>query len=144
MRIFLVDDSTQFLDRLKAILVSLEGIEVIGIANDLPEALQSIRAALPDVVFLDLQLPSGSGMKILQMIKDENLGVNVVVITNYAYPQYRKKCAEAGAYAFLDKSTDFSKVPQVISTLSELHRKARGRIPPDSMTSPSEPKVRVS
>lgn len=142
MRIYLVDDSVQFLDRLLAILVPLQGIEVIGSANDLPEAISSIRADRPDVVFLDLQLPSGSGMKILQTIKNEKLDVNVVVLTNYAYPQYRKKCAEDGAYAFLDKSTDFSKVPQIISALSELHEKVRGE--PHNLTPPSEPKVRVS
>ncbi len=144
MRILLVDDSVQFLDRLKAILVSLEGIEIIGSANDLPEALQTIRTTHPDVVLLDLQLPSGSGMKVLQMVKNEKLDVNVVVLTNYAFPQYRKKCVEAGAYAFLDKSTDFSKVPQVISALADLQEKGRGRFPPDNLTSPSEPKVRVS
>ncbi len=144
MRVFLVDDSAQFLDRLKAILVPLEGIELIGSANDLPEAIRTIRADRPDVVFLDLQLPSGSGMKVLQMIKNEKLDVNVVVLTNYAFPQYRKKCAEDGAYAFLDKSTDFSNIPQVISALSGLHEKTRGRLPPDNLQSPSEPKLRVS
>jgi DNA-binding NarL/FixJ family response regulator len=143
MRIFLVDDSPEVLDRLKSILLSLEGIEVIGSADDLPDALRLIRDARPDLVFLDLRLPSGSGMKVLHMIKQENLGVDVVVLTNYAFPQYRKKCAEAGAYAFLDKSTDFSKVPQVITSLLELHEKARRRISPGNLPSPSEPKVKV-
>jgi DNA-binding NarL/FixJ family response regulator len=143
MRVFLVDDSPQVLDRLKSTLVSLDGIEVIGSAGDLPDALQVIRTSRPDLVILDLRLPSGSGIKVLQMIKQENLGVDVVVLTNYAFPQYRQKCTEAGAYAFLDKSTDFAKVPQVITTLAELHEKTRRGFPPGKLPSPSEPKLRV-
>ncbi len=143
MRVFLVDDSPQVLDRLKSILLSLDGIDVIGSADDLPEALSRIRSSRPDLVILDLRLPSGSGIKVLQMIKTENLGVDVVVLTNYAFPQYRKKCAETGAYAFLDKSTDFAMVPQVITSLAELHEKARRGFPPGTLPPPSEPKLRV-
>jgi DNA-binding NarL/FixJ family response regulator len=143
MRIFLVDDSAQVLDRLKSILLPLQGVELIGSADDIAAGLDSIRAIRPDVVFLDLRLPSGSGMKLLQMIKEENLGAEVVVLTNYAFPQYRKKCAEAGAFAFLDKSTDFAIVPQIIAALAETKENARGGLPSDDMLSPSEPKIRV-
>jgi DNA-binding NarL/FixJ family response regulator len=143
MKIFLVDDSMQVVERLKAMLALLPGIEVIGSATDLPEALHSIRTARPDVVLLDLRLPSGSGMQVLQMIKNEKLGTIVVVLTNYAFPQYRKRCEEAGAYAFLDKSRDFTAVPQVLRALADLHNQARGPFPPQDLTSPTEPKVRV-
>jgi DNA-binding NarL/FixJ family response regulator len=37
----------------------------------------------------------------------------VIMLTNYPYPQYRKKCADAGADFFFDKSTEFDKIAEV-------------------------------
>ena len=118
MRVFLVDDSEQVLQHIRAMLTALPEIEVIGSAADVPEAIQSIKTKRPDVVLLDLHLPSGSGMQVLRMIKNEKLKTITIVLSNYAFPQYRESCAEAGAYAFLDKSTDFMKVPEVLNSLS--------------------------
>ena len=42
-----------------------------------------------------------------------------VVLTNYPYPHYRKKCLEAGAKYFLDKSTEFSKIPEILEKIQE-------------------------
>ena len=94
-------------------------------------------------MLLDLNLPSGSGIKVLQMIKNEMPGVVAVVLTNYAFPQYRKKCAEAGAYAFLDKSTDFNKVPQLLSELSKSGGHPAGTRPILDSIDQSEPKAKV-
>jgi DNA-binding NarL/FixJ family response regulator len=144
MKVFLVDDSAQVVERLMAMLTAVPGIEVIGSAADLPEAIHLVRTARPDIVILDLNLPSGSGIRLLQAIKTGKLEVKAIVLTNYAFPQYRNKCLEAGAYAFLDKSTDFAIVPQVLIALSQPHEH-----PPDSPStknsaSRSEPRVKIS
>jgi DNA-binding NarL/FixJ family response regulator len=119
MKVLLVDDSPQVIECLKEMLVPLEGIDLIGHAGDIPEALSMIREAKPDVVLLDLNLPSGSGIEVLGTIKKEMPAVSIMVLTNYAFPQYKKRCLNLGAYAFLDKSTDFMKIPQLIRTLTD-------------------------
>jgi len=43
----------------------------------------------------------------------------VIVFTNYPYPQYRRKCIDAGADFFFDKSTEFDKVTEVLKQLSQ-------------------------
>ncbi len=117
MKIFLTDDSLAIIDRLREMLSTLPGFQITGSATDAPEALRSIRNARPDAVILDLELPTGSGLDLLWSIKLEMPGTIVVVLTNHAFPQYRKKCVEAGADAFLDKSTQFTEVPQVLRQL---------------------------
>lgn len=114
MKVFLVDDSAQVIERLLEMLAPLPGVEVIGHAADIPEALLSLRAAIPDVVLLDLHLPSGSGIEVLEAIKREMPATIVIVLTNYTFPQYKQRCLGLGAYAFLDKSTDFTSVPEMI------------------------------
>lgn len=118
MKVLLIDDSALVVERLQGMLALLPGIEVIGHAADVSKALRSLRASRPDVVLLDLHLPGGSGIKILRTIKKETPRIIVIVLTNYAYPQYERMCTEAGAHSFLDKSKDFSRVPGVIQSLS--------------------------
>lgn len=143
MRVFLVDDSTKVIERLKEMLAPLPGVELVGTAADIPEAMPAIRVARPDVVLLDLHMPSGSGVEVLQALKQEMPAINVIVLTNYAFPQYEKKCMEAGAHAFLDKSTDFIKVPQVIQALSKQQGRLRPPHPSPGPESHSHRRIKV-
>jgi len=62
-------------------------------------------------------LRGGSGIDVLQDIKQGHAAPIVMILTNFPYPQYRKKCADAGADFFFDKSTEFDKVPEVLKKL---------------------------
>jgi len=112
MTVLLIDDSALVIERLQEMLLPLPGVELIGPAANIPEALRSVRVSSPDVVVLDLNLPGGSGVTVLKT------STIVIVLTNYAFPQYEKKCFEAGADLFLDKSKDFARVPRLIQKLS--------------------------
>jgi DNA-binding NarL/FixJ family response regulator len=113
MKVFIADDSAVLRERLAEMLSELPGIEIAGYAQDVPEALASIKRLNPDAVILDIRMPGGSGIDVLQDIKKDNRTTLVIVLTNFPYPQYRKKCLELGADYFFDKSTEFEKVPQV-------------------------------
>ena len=95
-----------------------EDIEVIGQAQDVPEVFEAIRTLKPDAVILDISMPGGSGIDVLKEIKRDAAAPIVVILTNYPYPQYRKRCAEEGAEFFFDKSTEFHLVSEVLRQLS--------------------------
>ena len=114
MRILIADDSSVVRERLVALLSELKDIEVVGQAEDAPAALDSIQALRPDVVILDIQMPGGNGIDVLQNIKQVQRPPVVIMLTNYPYPAYRKKCVEAGADFFLDKTMDFERVIEVL------------------------------
>jgi len=118
MKVFLIDDSPKVIERLQEMIAPIPGVELVGYAADIPGALRVFRTKCPDVVVLDLHLPGGNGIQVLQTIKKEKPETVVIVLTNCAFPQYEKKCAEAGAHSFLDKSKDFGRVPRVIQALS--------------------------
>jgi DNA-binding NarL/FixJ family response regulator len=117
VKVFIVDDSEIVIERLKTMLSEVKEIEVIGKANNPFDAINGIRTLHPDAVILDLQMPGGSGIGVLLSIKRDNSAPVVLVLTNYPYPQYRKKCMEAGADFFFDKSTEFERVPEVLNRL---------------------------
>ena len=113
--VFIVDDSDSIRQRLISLLATMSGVAVAGEAGNVPAAIDGIVATRPDVVLLDLNLGTGSGMQVLHAVTRQLPSVSVVVLTNHAEPQYRRACLKAGALHFLDKSTEFGCVRSVIS-----------------------------
>jgi len=100
-------------------LEDLEGVEIAGETGDAREAIGGIPLARPDVILLDIHLLGGSGIDVLHALKKREETPVIIVLTNYAYPQYRQKCLEAGADYFFVKSTEFDRV---IPTLEQIRR----------------------
>jgi DNA-binding NarL/FixJ family response regulator len=119
MRVFIADDSRVVVERLADLLKEVPGVQLVGRANDAPEAIHSIVKTNPDAVILDLQMPGGSGLDVLRSIRQTHPSVWVVICTNYPYPQYREECIAAGANYFLDKSAEFEKIPEILRDLTK-------------------------
>ncbi len=117
MKVFIADDSQVIRERLSALLSDIEGIEVIGEAKDGLEGRDAILEQKPDVVIVDLRMPWQNGLDMLRDIKESNPDIKVIILTNYPYPQYRRRCMEEGADYFFNKSSEFEKVPEVLAKL---------------------------
>jgi len=117
MRVFIADDSAVLRERLIEMLSEMKKVEVVGQAGDAIEAQESIIKLKPDLVILDIRMPSGSGIDVLQNIKEAGLTPKVIIFTNYPYPQYRKKCKALGVDFFFDKSSEFEKFTEVLKKL---------------------------
>jgi len=120
MKVFIADDSKVLRERLIEMLAELPDIEIIGQAQDVTGACTSIKKLNPDVVILDIRMPGGSGIDVLQEIKKDKQAPMVIILTNYPYPQYRKKCLGLGADYFFDKSTEFEKVTELFKQLRRM------------------------
>ena len=118
MKVFIADDSREIRNRIITMLSDIETIDMIGQAENVEDAINSIRKINPDVVILDIRMPGGSGIDVLENIDKRNRVPVVIMLTNYPYPQYRKKCMDAGADFFFDKSGEFEKVIEVVSGIS--------------------------
>lgn len=119
LKVLIADDSVEVRERLVIMLSELQGVEIIGQSQNVSEAIADIRSLKPGVVILDVRMPDGTGINVLQAVKQDQLALVVIVLTNYPYLQYRKKCLEAGADFFFDKSTEFNKIPQVFKLLTQ-------------------------
>lgn len=114
MRVFVVDDSPLVRERLVALLSAVEGVQVVGTADNAEAGIAGIAEAAPDVAILDIRMPEGSGISVLEAIKLQEDCPIVIMLTNYPYPQYRRRCLDAGADYFFDKSSEFHKVTDVL------------------------------
>jgi len=119
LRAIIVDDEPIARQVLRDELDLHHDVEVVGEAASGPSALERIAALRPDVVFLDLQMPGGTGLDVLRSIRQSHSGTWILICTNYPYPQYRHECIAAGADYFLDKSSEFEKIPEILRGLSK-------------------------
>ena len=119
MKVFVVDDSELVVERVRALLSNIEGLEFIGQAANAKDAVEAIERLKPDVVILDIRLIGEDGLIVLERIKKEQSLPIVIVLTNYPYPQYRKKCRELGADYFFDKVTEIESFVKVLRTLAQ-------------------------
>jgi DNA-binding NarL/FixJ family response regulator len=119
LRVFVAEDSTLVRAAVVDMIASIPGVEIVGFAGDGLQTMDLIRKTPPDVLVLDIRMPGKSGIEVLQEVKQTSPGITVIVLTNYPYPPYRKKCLEAGADYFFEKAMDFDKVIEVLTLLSQ-------------------------
>ncbi len=119
MKVLIVDDSAIVRERLKAMLCEITELENISQARDSLEAISSFQKLNPEVVILDIRMPGGSGIDVLKEMKKATKPPLIIVLTNYPYPQYFRKCIDVGADFFFDKSAEFDKVTEVLKQLGQ-------------------------
>ena len=97
-----------------------EGYEVLSAATG-AKGEELLRQKPVDVVLLDLRLPDMDGLTILRRIKRQDLNVHVIVLTAYGAVQSAVKAMKLGAYDYIDKPSDASKLRLIIKrALKEL------------------------
>ena len=119
LQVVIVDDSVVIRQRLVSLLEETHGVDVAGVATDGFEGLETVQKLHPDVVILDIRMPGMGGIEFLEALQGDNeLSPTVIVLTNFPYPAYRKRCQELGAEYFFDKSTEFAAAVEVLKQLS--------------------------
>jgi len=116
LRILLVEDSELLAERLRELLGQIAGVEVVGTVRDERAAVAMTRESDIHVLILDLQLKNGTGFGVLRSLGEDRPAV--IVFTNYALPEYRRRAEQLGVEYFLNKSLDFERLPEVIRTLA--------------------------
>jgi len=119
MKVLIVDDSKTVCNGLQQMLNNIPGVDIVGQAHNAHDAIIAISESKPDVVILDIRLPGLSGIDVLVDIRAKNLSTRVIMLTNYPYSQYRKKCEELGADYFFDKVTEIEEISNVIKELAK-------------------------
>lgn len=118
MNVFIVEDSEAMRENLRGMLSDFDEFKIVGYAADETGAIEQINILLPDVVILDLNLLSGSGIAVLKNVKRIHPEIKVMVLTNCTDELYVEACKRAQADFFFDKSFQFMQVREVFANWS--------------------------
>ncbi len=108
LRTYIVEDSPVIRENLAAALEELVPLQVVGYAEDEDTAVRWLRDAANDcqLGIIDIFLKRGSGLGVLQAMRDSGRDLKLVVLSNFATPDMRRKCLELGADKVFDKSNE--------------------------------------
>jgi len=104
----LVEDSNKIREVLVPSMEELGNMQVVAVAETVNEALAAFarHEAAWQVAVVDLFLREGSGLDVLRACETRGAHQRVVVLTNYATAEIRRRCLALGANAVFDKSTE--------------------------------------
>ena len=108
LRTYIVEDSPVIRENLIATLEELVALEVVGFAEDEPTAVNWLREPANDcqLSIIDIFLKRGSGLGVLQAMRGALRPPKLVVLSNFATPDMRRRCLELGADEVFDKSNE--------------------------------------
>ena len=108
LKTYIVEDNVTIRENLVGTLEELTCISAIGFAETEAEASQWLTDHADDweLAIVDLFLKQGSGLGVLQTCRARRPHQKVVVLSNYATPDIRKRCAQFGVDAVFDKSNE--------------------------------------
>jgi two-component system OmpR family response regulator len=108
LRTYIVEDNATIRENLIGTLEELASVEAVGVAETEDEGKTWLAAHSGewDLAIVDLFLRQGSGLGVLAACRDRKPGQKMVVLSNYATPDVRMRCAQLGVDAVFDKSNE--------------------------------------
>lgn len=119
LNVFIADDSSVVRERLADLVTQVHGVRVVGQADDALGAEDGILTTQPDVAIVDIRMPGGSGIDVVRRVRQAaEKKPTFIVFSNYAYDQFRKASADAGADFFFEKGTETHRVSDALKMLA--------------------------
>jgi DNA-binding NarL/FixJ family response regulator len=117
--ILIVEDDPQFRLTFADAVNSAADLRLAGVADDLPEGLRLLDQTKPDILLVDIGLPSGSGIELIRHAHEHLPASDVMVVTVFGDERHVLECIEAGATGYLLKDTQRPDIVEQIRTLRE-------------------------
>jgi DNA-binding NarL/FixJ family response regulator len=114
IRVVLVEDNQVFREGLELVLGLRSDIEIIGAAEDGPEAVELARTLRPDVVLMDYRLPGMDGVEATIAVRAAYPRAAVIGLTASANLSERQALREAGAVDCLSKDDELDRIVAAI------------------------------
>ena len=121
MKVFIVEDSPEILERLADMVREVGEVDLVGDAGNYEAAVAGIISTRPDVAIVDIKLADerGSGIDVLGRVRQDLPAMKAIVLSNHVTPQHLKASADAGAEYFLDKSADADRITGILAQLRD-------------------------
>ena len=119
IKLLLADDHILVRRGIMALLEKEKDIEIIGEAENGREAVKKAKQLSPDVVLMDISMPSLNGIEATYQIKKLNIDTKVLIVTMHETEEYVSKILHAGAYGYVIKNASPA---ELLSAIRAVHK----------------------
>lgn len=117
LRVVLADDHALFRAGLRALLHSLQGIQVVGEAGNGHEVIQLVERERPDLVLMDIAIPELTGLEATARITKVLPKVRIIILSMHANEEYVRQALHAGASGYLMKGAEPSELELAVKAV---------------------------
>lgn len=118
LRVLLAEDHTLVRAGIRALLESLEGIEVVAEAADGREALRLAQAHHPDILLMDITMKELNGLEAAARLTKERPATRVIILSMHADQAYVHQALQAGAAGYLLKGSDLAELELALKAVA--------------------------
>ena len=118
LKVYIADDSVVVREKLKEALEEQGSIQVVGESGDTENAITEIRRLDPQVSIIDIRMPGGGGLPVLEDLKTRTPNRIAIILSSFPFPQYRQVYLSAGADYFFDKTKDIQQMTDMLLELA--------------------------
>ncbi|WP_327440580.1 response regulator transcription factor [Pseudomonas donghuensis] len=117
-KVLVVDDHAFIRAGVKLVLTQ-EGFEVVGEADNGSDAVQLARELLPDLIVLDIAIPRLDGLEVIGRLNGPASAIKVLVLTSHSAENFSHRCMKAGASGFVSKNGDLDELVKAARALMD-------------------------
>ncbi len=117
--VLIIEDDPQFREAFTGAVLGTTDLCLAGVADDLPEGFRLLEQTAPDVLLVDIGLPSGSGIELIRHAHERLPKCDVMVVTVFGDEHHVLQCIEAGATGYLLKGSKSIDIAEKIRALRD-------------------------
>lgn len=92
-------------------------IEIIGEVSDGEKAINQVYKTIPDLIFMDIEMPKINGLEASEIIKNKYSNIEILILTAYSHFEYAKKALQIGVNDYLIKPYDIKEFKHTIDNV---------------------------
>lgn len=130
-RVLLIEDDPMVQEVNRMFVEQIPGFQVVGAAGNGSEGLRLIRELSPDLVFLDVYMPSLDGVETLRQLRTAAMPVDVIVVTAAKDTETIRTMLRSGAFDYIIKPFKLDRIKQTLERY-RIHQEALKESPPET------------
>lgn len=116
--VVVIDDHALIRESWIQLLKMLKQFDVVGDSGDSEKAIEIVRNALPDIIFLDINIKPKDGFETIKEILAISPASKVIALSMYTLPAYAKKMISLGAKAYITKNSSVDEIMEAIKEVN--------------------------
>ncbi|PKM94707.1 MAG: hypothetical protein CVU84_09335 [Firmicutes bacterium HGW-Firmicutes-1] len=120
-KVLIVDDEYLMRKALRIVISETEGFQIVGEAESGLQALKLSEELVPDIIFMDIKIPTINGLEVSQVIKKRAPNTSIIVLTAHSDFQYAQTAIQIGIDEYLLKPCSFEKIRELLNKYKQNH-----------------------